>query len=120
MMKITSKEEEIMNILWAKDRPIFVKEIWESYSEPKPHINTLSTIIRSLEEKGFLSHNSFGGSHQYYVVITKEQFKNRSLKEVIGKYYDNSLFSAISSLVSDKAISVDELKELIDIVEKGR
>ncbi len=118
-MKLTLKEEEIMNFFWDRDNALFVKDVLGFCEDPKPHINTLSTIVRSLEEKGFLSHLSFGGTYQYYVVITKEQFKNRSLKDVIGKYYDNSLFSAISSLVSDKSISVEELKELIDLVEKG-
>ena len=119
-MKLTQKEEEIMNFFWAKNEPIFVKEIWESYAEPKPHINTLSTIVRGLEEKKFLSHKAYGSTYQYYVVITKEQFTSRSLKDVIGKYYNNSLFSAMSSLVADEAISVEELHELIEIVEKGR
>ena len=120
MIKLTSKEEEIMNIFWAKNEPLFVKEIWESYGDKKPHINTLSTIVRNLEEKEFLSHKSFGATHQYHVVISKEHFTSRSLKEVISKYYNNSLFSAISSLVENEAISAEELKELTELVEKGR
>ena len=119
-MKLTQKEEEIMNIFWTKNEPLFVKEIWESYKDTKPHVNTLSTIVRGLEEKKFLSHKSYGSTYQYYVAITKEQFTSRSLKEVIGKYYNNSLFTAISSLVGDEAITVEELHELIEIVEKGR
>ena len=120
MIKLTQKEEEIMDVFWSKNEPLFVKEIWESYKEPRPHINTLSTIVRGLEEKCFLSHKSFGSTYQYYVVITKEQFMSKSLKEVIVKYYNNSLFTAISSLIDDETISVEELNELIEIVKKGK
>lgn len=119
MIKLTAKEEEIMNLFWAKGS-LFVRELLEFYGEPKPHFNTLSTIVRGLEEKGFLSHKSFGSTYQYYVVITKDKFKHRSLKDFIGKYYNDSAFTAISSLVEDEAVSVEELKKLISIVEKGR
>lgn len=108
-----------MNLFWEKGS-LFVRELLEFYDEPKPHFNTLSTIVRGLEEKGFLSHKSYGSTYQYCVVIPKDEFKSRSLKDVIGKYYNNSIFSAISTLVQEEDISLDELKKLIDIVEKGR
>ena len=119
MIKLTAKEEEIMTFFWDNG-PQFVREILERYDNPKPHFNTLSTIVRGLEEKGFLSHKSYGNTYQYYDIISKEKFKQRSLKDVIGKYYNDSAFSAVSSLVKDEAISLEELKELISIVEKGR
>ena len=117
-MKLTVKEEEIMNLFW-QNGALFVRELLENYDDPKPHFNTLSTIVRGLEEKGFLTHKAYGNSHQYYAQITKEEFKERSLKDVIGKYYGNSVFSAVSALVQREAISADELRELITLVEKG-
>ena len=117
-MKLTVKEEEIMNLFWERGS-LFVRELLENYDDPKPHFNTLSTIVRGLEEKGFLTHKAYGNSHQYYAQITKEEFKERSLKDVIGKYYGNSVFSAVSALVQREAISADELRELITLVEKG-
>lgn len=117
-IKLTVKEEEIMNLFWGNG-DMFVRELLELYSEPKPHFNTLSTIVRGLEEKGMLSHKAFGNSHQYFAAISKDEFKERTLKDVIGKYYNNSIFSAVSALVEKKALSAKELKELINLVERG-
>ena len=71
MKKITVKEEEIMNFFWKKGE-LFVKQILEFYSEPKPHYNTVSTMVRTLEEKGFLGYKIFGNTYQYYPLISKE------------------------------------------------
>ncbi len=115
--KLTAKEEEVMNHFWDRGA-LFVKDLLEQYDDPKPHFNTLSTIVRALEERGFLSHKSFGNSHQYYVLVTREEFNQLSLKNVIGKYYNNSALAAVSSLVKEESISLDDLRKLIDLVEK--
>lgn len=116
-VKLTAREEEIMNLFWNEGAK-FVKELLEFYEEPKPHFNTLSTIVRGLEEKGFLSHQAYGTTYRYFPVISKEEFKKRTLKGVINKYFNNSVFSAVSALVREEKISVDELKKLIDEIEK--
>lgn len=119
MKGLTTKEEEIMGYFWEKG-PLFVKEILGFYDDPKPHFNTLSTIVRGLEEKGYLSHHTFGNTYQYYAIISEESFRKGTLRNVISKYFNNSLFSAFSSLVKEEDISLDELKKLIDEVEKGK
>lgn len=119
MKKLTVKEEEIMNIFWDKGS-LFVREIVELYDDPKPHFNTLSTIVRGLEEKGYISHKSYGSTYQYFAAISKDEFNSKSLKNIISKYYNNSVYSAVSTLVKDEAISVKELKELIELIEKGK
>jgi len=116
-MKLTAKEEEVMTFFWEKG-PLFVRELLEFYPEPKPHFNTLSTIVRGLEDKGFLDHNAFGNTHQYYSVISCEDFRKSTLKGVIRKYYSSSAFSAVSSLIEEEALSLDELKKLIREVEQ--
>ncbi len=118
MKSLTSKEEEIMNFFWEKG-PLFVRELLEFYDEPKPHFNTLSTIVRTLEEKGFVAHKSFGNTYQYYATVTEEQFRNSTLKGVISKYFNNSYLGVVSSLVKEEEISLDELKKLINEVEKA-
>ena len=75
MKRLTANEEEIMGWFWQKG-PLFVKELLEYYEEPKPHFNTLSTIVRGLEEKGFLAHKKFGNSYQYYPVLTEKEYTN--------------------------------------------
>ena len=119
MKGLTAKEEEIMGFFWEKG-PLFVKEMLEFYDEPKPHFNTLSTIVRGLEEKGYLTHKAYGNTYQYYATVSREDFSKRTLKGVISKYFNNSYLNAVSSLVREEDISVDELKKLIREVEKDK
>ena len=118
MQKLTVKEEELMNIFWTKGA-LFVRELLESYTEPKPHFNTLSTIVRGLGEKGFLDHKSFGSTYQYFAVISQENYKNGALNNVVSKYFKNSYLGVVSSLIKEEHISLEELKKLIEKVEKS-
>ncbi len=106
-----------MNLFWQHGK-LFVREVLDFYEEPKPHFNTLSTIIRGLEEKGFIDHNSFGNTYQYFAVISKEEYKNSALKNVINKYFQNSYMGVVSSLINEEKISLEELKKLIKQVEE--
>ena len=118
MKGLTAKEEEIMGCFWEKG-PLFVKEIRALYDDPKPHFNTLSTIVRGLEEKGYVAHKAYGNTYQYYATVSREDFSRSTLRSVIGKYFNNSYLSAVSSLVKEEDISLDELKQLIKQVEEG-
>lgn len=118
MKGLTAKEEEIMGFFWEKG-PLFVKQMLDFYEEPKPHFNTLSTIVRGLEEKGFLNHNTFGNTYQYYAVVTEDNYRKGTLKNVIKKYFNNSYLGAVSSLIKEEDISLDELKQLINEVENA-
>lgn len=118
MKTLTVKEEEIMGYFWEKG-PLFVKQLLEFYDESRPHFNTLSTIVRGLEEKGFLHHEVFGNTYQYYAVVSRDDFKKKTLKGVISKYFNNSYLGAVSSLVKEEDISVEELKQLIREVENA-
>ncbi len=119
MKSLTAKEEEIMRFFWEKG-PMFVKQLVEHYEEPRPHFNTLSTIVRGLEEKGYLSHTAYGNSYQYYAVVSEKDFGRKNLKSIISKYFNNSFLGAVSSLVKEEDISVEELKELVRMVEQGK
>lgn len=116
MKTLSAREEEIMGFFWEKG-PLFVKEIVGFYDEPRPHFNTLSTFVRALEEKGYLSHRTFGNTYQYYAVVSRDEFKKKTLKSVISKYFNNSYLGVVSSLVKEEEISLSELKELIREVE---
>ena len=111
MKTLSAREEEIMDILWEKG-PLFVKEIVELYDEPRPHFNTLSTFVRGLEEKGYVGHRAFGNSYQYYAKVSRDDFKKKTLKGVISKYFNNSYLGVVSSLVREEEISLDELIHL--------
>lgn len=118
MKGLTAKEEEIMEFFWRRG-PLYVKEMLKFYDDPKPHFNTLSTIVRGLEEKGYLNHKIYGNTYQYYAVVSEGDFRKGTLKQVISKYFNNSYLSAVSSLVKEEDISLDDLKRLIEEVEKA-
>lgn len=119
MKKLTRKEEEIMNLFWDYGA-MFVRELLEKYEEPRPHFNTLSTMIRILESNGFLSHRAYGKSYQYFPVVNREEYQKGTLFGVIKNYFNNSYLSAVSSLVKEEKISIEELKELILELEKEK
>ena len=119
MKRLTAKEEEVMGWFWEKG-PLFVRELLSFYDEPKPHFNTLSTVVRGLEEKGFVGHKAYGNTYQYYATVSCDDYRRGTLRGVISKYFDNSYLGVVSSLVQEEKISVEELKELIKQVEEGR
>lgn len=106
-----------MQLLWQHG-PMCVKELVELYPEPHPHVNTVSTVVRTLEEKGYVGHEPAGSGYRYFAIAQKEDFRNRSLKQIIKGYFDNSYINAVSSLVENEQISIDELRSLIDMIEK--
>ncbi len=116
MKKLTKKEEEIMQFFWKKGKA-FVKEIVKEYPDPKPHYNTISTMVRILENKGFLGYEAFGKTHRYYPLISKEEYNKLTLKNVISNYFGNSYKNVVSLLVEEEYISIDELKQLIKTIE---
>ncbi len=118
MKKLTTKEEEIISVFWEKG-PLFVREIVESYPEPRPHFNTISTIVRGLEEKGYLSHKSYGNTFQYYPLISADEYKIGTLKNVVSKYFKNSYLGIVSSFIEEEKISLEELKKIINQAEKS-
>lgn len=115
--RLTPKEEELMCLLWEHG-PILISKLLELYPDPKPHFNTVSTVMRRLEAKGFVAHNEVGGSFQYYAVAQKEDFRSRSFGDFIKNYFGGSYFGAVSALVAEEKISADELKELLDLVNR--
>ena len=119
MKRLTAKEEEVMGWFWEKG-PLFVRELLSFYDEPKPHFNTLSTVVRGLEEKGFVGHKAYGNTYQYYATVSRDDYRRGTLRGVISKYFDNSYLGVVSTLVQGEKISVEELKALIKQVEEGR
>lgn len=118
MRKLTTKEEEAMNLFWEKG-PLCVREMLEFYDEPRPHFNTLSTVVRTLEDAGFVGHQAEGKSYRYFARVSRADYSQSTLQRVISKYFNNSCFSLVSALVKKEELSVDELKALIAEVEKG-
>lgn len=116
MKKLTQKEEEVLSYFWDKG-PLFVRELLELQEEPKPHYNTLSTIVRTLEEKGYIGFKAYGNTYQYYALVTREAYRKKSLSTLVGKYFGNSYTRIVSSLIEEEKLSVEELQHLIEEIK---
>ena len=119
MKHLTNREEEIMEFFW-ENGPMFVKELIGLFSDPKPHYNTVSTMVRGLEEKGFLNHEQFGNTYRYFAIISREEFSNSSIKNLVSKYFNASYSSVVSMFVEEQKISTEEIKELIRQTESRK
>jgi BlaI family transcriptional regulator, penicillinase repressor len=119
MKKLTRKEEEAMQILW-KARKGFIKELIELHEEPKPLYTTFSSVIRGLEEKGYISHKAYGKNHEYFPLIKKEEYRKTFMKEVVSDYFGSSYKNVVSFFLDEKKISANDLKKIIEIIEKGK
>jgi predicted transcriptional regulator len=117
MRRLTKKEEAIMSRFWEHGE-LFVRELRELYPDPKPHFNTLSTQVRTLEAAGFLAHEVFGPTYRYRAAVSQDEYREATLTTVVDKFFGNSYLRAVSALVKDEKISVEELKELIREIEK--
>lgn len=119
MQKLTNKEEEIMQILW-KLKKAFVKDIMEEITEDKPHYNTLSTIVRNLEEKGYVGYTAYGKTHQYFPIVSIENYRKKFMNTAIDTYFNSSYKNLVSFFAEEDKISADELREILEIIEKKK
>jgi predicted transcriptional regulator len=111
MKDLTRVEEQIMQILWKLGRA-FVKDILNDLPAPKPAYNTVSTIIRILEKKGVVSHKAFGNSHEYFALITKDEYKKKYFKSFLTRYFGDSFQDMVSFFAGDRDLSLQELEEI--------
>ncbi len=114
---LTKAEEQIMKILW-KIKKGFVKDIISHFKMPKPAYNTVSTIVRILERKNFVSHKVYGKTHEYFPLIEKKDYTKNFLSKFIGNYFDNSFGQLLSFFSRENDLNVKELEELMKLVEK--
>lgn len=116
MEQLTNKEEVVMQVLWELEKA-FVKEIVVKLSNDN-HYNTVSTIVRNLEEKGYVSHIAYGKTHQYYPLVSKEDYTKRFMNIAMKRYFNNNYKSMVSFFAKEEKISASELREIVAIIEK--
>jgi predicted transcriptional regulator len=116
MKELTKAEEQVMQILWDIKKG-FVKEILAEMPEPKPAYNTVSTIVRILEKKGFVDYTAFGKSHQYYPVITQDAYSREYLDNFVGNYFGGSFSKLVSFFAKEKNLSTSDMDELMKHVK---
>lgn len=107
-----------MSCFWQRG-PLFVREVVDMMPDPKPHFNTVSTFVRSLESKGWLTHEQMGNSYRYAPAVSMMEYRERSLRGFIDRFFGRSYLNVVSSLVKEEKISTEELRELIERIEAG-
>lgn len=117
MKELTRAEEQIMMILW-KIRRGFVKDILEHFNDPKPAYNTVSTIVRILQEKGFVSHKAYGRTHEYFPVVSKKAYSKMQMGNFINSYFSNSYEQMVSFFAREKEISIKEMEEIMKLMSE--
>jgi predicted transcriptional regulator len=116
MRDLTRAEEQVMQVLW-KIKKGFVKDILEHFDDPKPAYNTVSTIVRILQEKGFVTHKAYGRTHEYYPVVTKSEYSKSHISTFVNDYFSNSFEKMVSFFAKGKSISLHEMEEIMKIMD---
>lgn len=118
-IKLTNAEETILKILWKKEKA-FIKEIIEEMPGRKPAYSTVSTIVRILEQKGYVDHESFGKSHRYYPLISREDYTKGVLSYLMNDYFEGSFKRIVSFLSRSHNISMTELDDILSELKKDK
>jgi len=119
MENLTAKEEEIMQILWDLKKAL-VRDIMEKLPTSNLPYTTVSSIVRILEKKGFVSHKPYGKTHEYYPVVSKVQYRRSKFRHFMSDYFDNSLESVVSFLVTEEKYTPEEIEELSRMLKDGK
>ncbi|MBD1394919.1 BlaI/MecI/CopY family transcriptional regulator [Mucilaginibacter glaciei] len=117
LKELTKAEEQIMQILWQLNEAI-VKDILDKIPDPKPAYNTVSTVVRVLEGKGFIDHKAYGNSHVYFPLVSEDAYKKFTFDKLMNNYFDNSYKSLVSFIADDKDLGLKELDELTELLNK--
>lgn len=119
MKSLTKAEEDIMQVIW-KLKGAFLRDILNEIPEPKPHQNTVATIIKILTEKDFVGIEVFGRMHRYYPLISKDVYSKGRVKSIVKKFYEGSFSNIVSSMVKENNLSIEELEMLVKQLKKGK
>ena len=119
MKSLTKAEEQVMQSLWKLGKA-FLGQIVEAMPAPKPHQNTVATLLKILIEKGFVEITVLGRHHEYYPLITKEEYSKRTIKQMVKGYFEGSFSNVVSFMVKEKNISIEELEKLLHEVKKQK
>lgn len=119
MKTLTKAEEQVMQVIWNLGKA-FLREIMEEIPEPKPHQNTVATIIKILVEKEFVGIKVYGRTHQYYPLVSKDSYTKSTIKNLVKGYFEGSFSNAVSFMVKENNLSIEELELLLQQIKKSR
>ena len=119
MIKLAKREEQIMRVFWEMKKA-FIKEVIPYLPDPKPHYNSVATIVKILEEKGFLGHDTIGNLYQYYPLISKDDYQKHAMKDIVKKYFDDSYPRMLAFFAKEQNLSDKELNEIFDMIKSNK
>ncbi|OOQ61362.1 BlaI/MecI/CopY family transcriptional regulator [Mucilaginibacter pedocola] len=119
MQKLAKREEQIMQAFWSLGKA-FIKEIIPELPDPKPHYNSVATMVKILEEKGFLAHETVGNIYHYYPIIAREEYQKHAMKDIVSQYFNNSYPSMLAFFAKEEKISDKELDELVNLIKANK
>ncbi len=115
MEKLTKKEEEVMQVLWRFEKA-FVKDIVAEFPDPKPPYNTISSLVRILQEKGIVGFKQYGNTYEYFPLLSKEAYRKGYMKEIINDYFDNSFSKAVASFIEEEQLDQKEIEAILKLI----
>ena len=118
MKELTKSEEQVMQVIWSIGQG-FANEIMAAFPEPKPAYNTVLTIIKILENKGFVKHETFCRAHRYTAVISKDEYSKNFLGSVVERYFNNSYLDLVSAFAKKENFSLEELEEMRKAIDEA-
>ncbi|HEY0434685.1 MAG TPA: BlaI/MecI/CopY family transcriptional regulator [Chitinophagaceae bacterium] len=119
MIKLAKREEQIMQVYWDLGKA-FIKEVIPHLPEPKPHYNSVATMVKILEEKGFLDHEAIGNVFRYFPVVTRENYQKHAMKDIVSQYFNNSYPRMLAFFAKEQNLSEKELNEIIEMIKKNQ
>lgn len=119
MVKLAKREEQIMQVFWDLEKA-FIKEIIPHLPDPKPHYNSVATIVKILEEKGFLDHETVGNIYCYFPTVSREDYQHHAMKDIVDKYFDNSYPRMLAYFAKQQKLTEAELNEIIQLIKSKK
>ncbi|GAB3175523.1 BlaI/MecI/CopY family transcriptional regulator [Telluribacter humicola] len=118
-MKLAKREEQIMHAFWDLGKA-FIRDIIPLLPDPKPHYNTAATMVKILEEKGYLAHETLGNMNYYYPIISREEYQKHAMKDIVSQYFDNSYPRMLAFFAKEQNLTEEELKEVLEIIQSKK
>ena len=119
MTKLAKREEQIMKVYWDLKKA-FIRDVIPHLPDPKPHYNSVATMVKILEEKGFLERETVGNMHSYFPIISREEYQKHFMKDIVSQYFDNSYPRMLAFFAKEQNLSEEELKEIIKLIKSGK
>lgn len=116
-MKLSKAEEQLMELIWKQEK-VFLKDLVESYPDPKPAATTVATLLKRMQDKGFVGYTLYGNSREYHPLVKKSDYFSKHLKGMIKDYFDNSALQFASFFTTTSNLTADELEDLKKIVNQ--